>query len=67
MQRHVLAAYADEAARDLAVLDKPACDILGRVDGDGETDALRRQNDGGVDANDFAARVDQRPAGVAGI
>src|ERR1035437_7732200 len=67
MQRHVLAAYADVTARDLAVLDEPAGDVFGRVDSDGETDALRGQDNGGVDANYFAARIDQRPAGIAGV
>ena len=34
---------------------------------DGEADALRRADDRGVDADHLAARVDQRPARVAGI
>ena len=42
-------------------------DALGRVGGDGEADALRRQDDRRVDADDVARRIDQRPAGIAGI
>ena len=34
---------------------------------DGKTEPLGRQNDRGVDADDFAERVDQRTAGVARI
>src|ERR1035441_7552475 len=67
MQGYVLSAHADEAARDLADLNEPAGDVLGRVNGDGETDALGRQDDGSVDADHFAARIDQRPAGIAGV
>ena len=40
---------------------------LDRVDGDGEADVLGAGDDGGVDADDLAAGVDQRPAGVAGV
>ncbi len=67
VQFHVLAAHADVAAPDFAVLDQPAGDVLGRVNRDGEADALRRQNHRAVHADDFAARIDQRPAGIARV
>src|SRR5439155_13499681 len=63
----VLPADADVAATDPSILDQPARDILGGVDGDGETNALRGQNHHRIHADDFAARVDERPAGVARI
>src|SRR5260370_31012496 len=44
-----------------------ARDQLGAVDRDGEADSLRGQDDRGVDADNLAARVDQRSARVAGI
>ena len=40
---------------------------LGRVDGDGEADVLGLAGDRGVDADDLALHVEQRPAGVAGV
>ena len=55
MQRHVLAGDADEGAAELAVLDEPAGDELGGIDGCGETYALRGPDDGGIDADDAAA------------
>ena len=61
MQRHVLARHADRAAPDAAFLDQPRGDELRGVARDGEADALRRQNDRGVHADDFA-RADS-PAG----
>src|SRR5258708_25891841 len=67
MQRHGLAGYADEAARDAAVADQPRGNERRSVDADGEADPLRLGDDGSVDADDFAARVDERTAGVAGI
>ena len=63
----VLPGHADVAAPDAALLDQPAGDELGRLAADGEADALRRGDDRGVDADDLAARVEQRAAGVAGI
>src|SRR5438445_2969191 len=62
-----LPAYADVAATNPAVLDQPARDILGRIDSDGETDALRGQNHRRVHAHDFPARIDELPAGVARV
>ena len=42
-------------------------DELCGVDCGGETQALSREDNGGVDANHFTARIDQRAAGVARI
>ena len=44
-----------------------AGDEVGGIGGDGETDALRAGDDGGVDADDFARRGHQRAAGIAGV
>ena len=41
--------------------------MLGHVDGNGEANALRRLNDGRVDANNLPLAVYKRPAAVAGI
>ena len=62
-----LPARADVTAPDDAVLDEPAGDVFGRVDGNGKAKPLRRQNHSGVHADDFAARIDERPAGIARI
>ena len=67
MQRNVLTRDADVAARDLPVANQSRHDELGGVARYGKAQALRRQDDGGVDADDFAARVDQRAAAVAGV
>src|SRR5213075_2590809 len=67
MQRHALPGHADVAARHAAVAHQPRGDEDGGVDADGETDALRPHDHRGIDADDVAARVDQRPSGVAGI
>src|SRR5712691_8162583 len=64
VQRHVLPGHADEGARDLPVLDQAAGDELHGVYGHGETDPLRRQDHGRVDADDVARGVDERPARV---
>src|SRR3989442_13306415 len=66
-ERHVLPAYADEAAPDLAVLDQPAGDELGGVDANGETNPLRRQDHSGVDTDGVSLRIHQRTAGIARI
>jgi hypothetical protein len=59
-----------------AVLHELLGDVAGGVDRDGEADAdvatfgrgpLGQRGDGGVDADDLAVRVDQRPARVAGV
>ena len=57
----------DDLATLLELLDF-AEQLIG--DGDGEADAvglLLREDDGGVDADDFAREVKQRPAGVTGV
>ena len=52
------------------MFDDLALDRLGHVDGYRETDtdvAAARRQDGGVDADQFAAQVHQRATGVAGV
>ncbi|MNQ35738.1 hypothetical protein D3C85_492380 [compost metagenome] len=54
----------------LAVLDDLVLDLVGQVDGNRERqtlEATRAAVDLGVDAHDFAAVVEQRAAGVAGV
>ena len=58
---------AQVAADDVAVLHDLRHDVARHVDGNGETDALRGLNDGGVDADHLAAGFDERAAAVAGI
>src|SRR5215472_7957891 len=41
--------------------------MLGHVDGDGETQPLRRLDDGGIDADDLPPAIDERTAAVAGV
>ena len=65
--RHGLPADADVAAADPAVANQPRRDEPRRVARDREAQALRRQNHRGVDADHFAARRDERTAGVAGV
>ena len=67
MKGHILSGHADGAAADPAVLNQPAGDKLRRIAANGEADALRRQDDRRVDADDFADAIDQRASGVAGI
>ena len=53
-----------------AVGDKVVGDIFCGVDGNGEADASRgaaRRVNRGVDADDFAVRVDERAAGIAAV
>lgn len=64
VQRNVLPAHSDVAAPHFAVADQAPRDKRRRIDRDGEAQALRRQNHGRVNANHFAARIHQRPAGV---
>jgi len=63
----VLAGDADPAAAHAAVLEELRDDEFCGVDSDGEAEALRGHDGGGVDADDLAARVDERTAGVAGV
>ena len=64
---HVLSANAEISAANPAILNQLSDDELRRVDRYRETDSLRRQNHGGVYADDFTSGIDQRSAGVAGI
>ncbi len=66
-QRHILPADADTRATHVPVRDQLADDELHRVDGNRKTDALRGQNDRRVDADDVAARVEQRAARIPRI
>ena len=61
---------AEPAADDFALFADAAHDLAGQVDGNGEPDAhvsAGPAGDGGVDADDLAAHVDERSAGVAGV
>ena len=60
-------ADADIGAPHPAVAGDLARDEIGGVGGDGEADALRAHDDGGVDADDLAGGRDQRAAGIAGV
>ena len=64
---HGLEGDADVAAADFFVVEDGGDDILGDIDGDGEAEVVALRDAAGVDADDFAAEVDQRPAGVAGV
>jgi len=64
--RDVLAATPHEAAADAAVAHQAHGDELRRVAAIAKQ-SPERENHRGVDADDFAARRHQRPAGVAGI
>ncbi len=62
--------YSDPAADDAAVLDDVVQHAAHHVDGNRKTDALDSEalrDDGGVDADQRAAGIDQGPAGVAEI
>ena len=67
MDGNVLANDPDPTAADATFPDQPCRHEFGRVAGDGKTDSLRGQNDRRVHADDLTARIDQRPAGIAGI
>ena len=66
-ERQVGAGEAEEAAAYLAILQELQHHPLHRVDRGGEADALRARDDRRVDADHLAVRIDQRPAGIAGI
>src|SRR5438552_3233456 len=66
-QRNILARQADVTAANSTVANQTAGDELGSIDRCRKTDSLRRQNHRGVDANHFAARVDQWPTRIAGV
>ena len=59
--------HADVAARHAAALPELRQDRRRAVDRHGEADVARARADRGVDADDLAARVDQRPAAVAEV
>src|SRR5690606_37051902 len=66
----VLHMHAQRAALDLAVLQQLRGDGADHVSGNGETDAdvaAGARQDGGVHANEPAAQVDERAAGVARV
>ena len=63
----VVPADADVAAPHAAFAHQVHAHVLGRVDGGGEADALRRHDGRRVDAHHLAVGGDQRPAGVAGV
>ena len=67
VERPRFAGDAEVSAVDAALLDQQAGDPAGGVDGDGEANALGAADDGGVDADDTAVRIDERSAGVAGV
>src|SRR5262245_65006677 len=67
MKRHDLSPQADVAAAHASFFDQLPGDEFRGVDGGGETDSLRLENDSGVDADHLAARVDEWPAGIARI
>ena len=64
---HVLAGDADVAAPDPPVANQLRRDESRRVARDGERQSLRRLNHRRVDADHFALRRHERPAGIAGI
>ena len=66
-QAHLIAGDAEPRAAHAAVLQDLRQHVLRGVGGDREADALRAHDDGGVDADHLGARVDQRPAGIAGV
>ena len=59
---------AEIAIHDVAALANLFVYLLCQIAGNRKADSLiRRTDDGGVDANDLADHVDQRPAAVAGV
>jgi len=62
--------HAEESAMHAAIGDEVVGDAFCRINGDGEADPGSRSAgriDGGVDADDFTVRIDERAAGVAAI
>ncbi len=66
-QRHIAGVQTQIAAHHPAMLEQLRQNVFGDVNRDGETQTLRGANDGGVDADDVTATIDQRAATVAGI
>src|SRR6202035_3272445 len=67
MDGGVLASQSQIASADFTVPDEPGGHKLGRIGGDGETESLRRQDNGGIHANHSTGGIDQWSAGVPGI
>ena len=67
VQRHILPADANVAEPHSTVSYQAASDEFGSINRYGKTDALRGQNDRGIDAYNISARIHQRPAGIAGV
>ena len=67
MNRRALSRDANPTPTNAPFLDEPRGNQLRRVARNREADSLRRQDDGGVHANDLAARIHERTSGVAGI
>src|SRR6266403_4324900 len=67
MNRRALSRDANPTPTNASFLDEPGGNQLRRVARDREADSLRSQDDGGVHADDLAARIHERASGVAGI
>src|SRR5688572_26190865 len=67
VNRRVLSSNSNPTPPDAALLDEPGGHQLRRVARNGEADSLSGQDDGGVYADDLAARIHERAAGVARI
>src|SRR5713101_1175909 len=62
--------YAKKGPAYASFADQVLRNLLGQIDGDGEADAGRRAargKNGGIDADHFAVRIQQRPARIASI
>ncbi len=64
---HIGAGKPEVSTAHAAVLEQLRDNPFCGVDRGRETDSLRKRDDRSIDADNFAARVDQRPSGVAGI
>src|SRR5262245_41356756 len=65
--RDVLSCEPNKAAAHATMANQVACYVFGRVNGCGEADALSRQDDGCIDADDLCSRVDEWPPRVPWI
>src|SRR6266516_6640030 len=64
---YVAERHADVTAADPTTGAELRQDRRRAIDGHGEADVAGARADGGIDDDDFAARVDQRPAAVAEV
>src|SRR5437773_6514661 len=64
---YVAERHADVTAADPATGAELRQDRRRAIDGHGEADVAGARADGGIDADDFAARINQRPAAVAEV